>query len=98
MNIHDMPITVYLDECHSLKFFSNYADETNEVTGCIETHINSDGRPCEGSVLFDVPENGAIRRSKWEVLSWNPLTLAPSLLCTQCGNHGFVRDGKWVPA
>lgn len=34
----------------------------------------------------------------WRVLSVNPLTLSPSLLCTRCKTHGFIRDGKWVPA
>lgn len=34
----------------------------------------------------------------WQVVSWEPLTLSPSLLCMRCGDHGFVREGKWVPA
>lgn len=34
----------------------------------------------------------------WDVVQLDPLTLAPSLLCTSCGHHGFIRDGKWVPA
>lgn len=34
----------------------------------------------------------------WELLSEDPLTLSPSLACQQCGHHGFIRDGKWVPA
>lgn len=25
------------------------------------------------------------------------LTVSPSVLCS-CGDHGFIRDGKWVPA
>ena len=29
----------------------------------------------------------------------DPLTISPSLLCPQkCGTHGFIIDGKWVPA
>ena len=24
-----------------------------------------------------------------------PLTIAPSILCTDCGTHGFVRNGIW---
>lgn len=31
-------------------------------------------------------------------LEGGDLTLSPSLLCGTCGDHGFVRDGKWVPA
>jgi hypothetical protein len=34
----------------------------------------------------------------WEVVSLVPLTLSPSLLCRTCGHHGFIREGKWVPA
>jgi hypothetical protein len=34
----------------------------------------------------------------WEVLSEDPLTLSPSLACGMCGHHGWIRDGKWVPA
>lgn len=34
----------------------------------------------------------------WDVLGEEPLTLAPSLACGTCGHHGFIRDGKWVPA
>lgn len=49
----------------------------------------------------------------WTVESWDPLTLSPSLLCkaplfddvthkpipnTECGDHGFIREGKWVRA
>lgn len=34
----------------------------------------------------------------WEVLKQDPLTLSPSLACRSCGHHGFIRDGRWVPA
>lgn len=34
----------------------------------------------------------------WDLLSLDPLTLSPSLLCQRCGRHGFIRDGRWVPA
>ncbi|MEV4783965.1 hypothetical protein AB0K53_00675 [Streptomyces tuirus] len=32
------------------------------------------------------------------VVAREPLHLEPSLLWRCCGTHGFVRDGKWVPA
>lgn len=28
----------------------------------------------------------------------DPLTIQPSILCSDCGTHGFVTDGQWVPA
>jgi hypothetical protein len=34
----------------------------------------------------------------WHLESEEPLTISPSLLCRACGHHGFIRDGKWVPA
>ena len=34
----------------------------------------------------------------WDLVQLEPLTLSPSLLCRACGHHGFIRDGKWVPA
>lgn len=34
----------------------------------------------------------------WEVLSEDPLTLSPSLACQNCGHHGFIKGGKWIPA
>lgn len=27
-----------------------------------------------------------------------PLHMEPSLLWSCCGTHGFVRDGRWIPA
>lgn len=34
----------------------------------------------------------------WEIHSEEPLTISPSLLCTACKVHGFIRNGVWVPA
>jgi len=54
------------------------------------------GGDCIGSVLFDVP-GSPLQGPKWAVESWEPLTLSPSVACS-CGDHGFIRDGRWVPA
>ena len=50
---------------------------------------------CGGSVPFI----GHARddRPAWNVHSRDPLTLSPSLLC-HCGDHGFIQQGRWVPA
>ncbi len=32
------------------------------------------------------------------VVTADPLTISPSILCPDCGDHGFVRDGTWVSA
>ncbi len=30
--------------------------------------------------------------------SMNALTISPSILCEDCGVHGFVREGRWIPS
>ena len=59
---------------------------------------------CEGGVVFDTPTTQAVDaishaggRARWQVQSWDPLTISPSVLC-DCGDHGFIREGRWVPA
>jgi hypothetical protein len=34
----------------------------------------------------------------WKVETREPFTISPSILCRACGDHGFIRDGKWVRA
>jgi hypothetical protein len=65
--------------------------------GAIVSHLTPDGKLCEGGIIFDTPltEANGDNTPKWTVESWDPLTLSPSLLC-QCGDHGYIRDGKWV--
>lgn len=78
--------------------------------GFIIAH-DRDGFPvrCEGAVHVceHFPE-----QARWEMngsLAGGDLTLSPSILCmvgslddpsrgATCGFHGFVRDGRWVPA
>jgi len=58
------------------------------------------GAECTGFIFFDVPGIDQISTgadNRWQVESWEPLTIAPSLLCG-CGDHGFIRSGKWVRA
>lgn len=57
---------------------------------------------CGGYVAWvDDPRSGTVARHR--LVAGGPgdeehLTLEPSLLCPRCGNHGFVRDGRWVRA
>jgi len=51
---------------------------------------------CEGSITFDGPvQRQLLGGPFWQVLSWEPLTLSPSLLC-HCGDHGQLINGRWV--
>ena len=34
----------------------------------------------------------------WNIETEEPITISPSILCRSCGDHGFVRNGKWVIA
>jgi hypothetical protein len=74
--------------------------------GAIIRHPRSDGvGECAGGVVFE--SYGAIliaavtpsaAGARWNVESWDPLTISPSVLCTACGDHGFIRAGRWINA
>ena len=54
----------------------------------------------EGAVTFagNVQQKIEPGHPSWTVVSFEPLTISPSVHRTECGCHGFIRDGKWVPA
>lgn len=73
--------------------------------GLVETHrIRSSKRSricgtyCR---LFDIVEVRERFPGKpvWSVTSRDgePITLWPSVLCSVCGNHGFITEGLWYP-
>jgi len=75
-----------------------FSDQFPAKTSGIVTHDLPGGRECSGAITFDVPlAREFFSGPFWTVESWEPLTLSPSLLC-HCGDHGFIRDGRWVPA
>lgn len=37
-------------------------------------------------------------RPMWTVVSWEPLTITPSILCKCKGNHGFITNGRYASA
>lgn len=72
-------------------------EEGAPLIGLMEHHKRPDGGWCGGWVGFkNVP--GADERAKHELVSSDPLTVAPSLACRQCPSHGFIRDGRWADA
>lgn len=79
--------------------------------GAIIGHTKADGAYCEGGVhwgqsqfAIEHPDRLTEFEQKNVNLLWTlvgdldgAFTLTPSLLCS-CGDHGFIRDGKWVRA
>jgi hypothetical protein len=75
-----------------------------ERYGATISHRTPDGRECMGGVTFAGASQraldsrpGARAQATWTVESWEPLTLSPSILC-HCGDHGYIRDGRWISA
>jgi hypothetical protein len=75
--------------------YANVPDDPR--CGAIVTHTTDKTETglCEGYIGLNPAVNTT--RATWQVESWEPLTLSPSLLCS-CGDHGFIRGGKWVRA
>lgn len=67
-----------------------------ELLGFAITH------PCKSPVHTNegawIPTHKDVGEHGWKAVSLDPLTIAPSILCRICGDHGFVRDGGWVVA
>lgn len=73
--------------------------ETGAPSGAVHDHPWKDGPGPNGQVR----RGGVIAfeghggdRPHWTIEQEEPLTLSPSLLCTRCGCHGWVREGRWV--
>lgn len=72
------------------------------IVGYVETHPRPDnGEPCAGSIYIEHAErpDGHPDHPRWRLTEGTPeapLTLEPSILCRSCGNHGWIRGGKWV--
>lgn len=79
--------------------FTEYKGEKR--VGANVIHKGLDGAQCDGFVAFEGrswARSFEGRIATWTVLADEPITLSPSILCRVCGDHGFVRDGKWVRA
>ena len=92
---------VWLDEAteigknHWYKFFTN---TNGERVGIFHIHRGMNGFLCIGSIRWDAPGESDLDKARWELKSLSPLHVEPSLACGACGDHGFIRNGKWVPA
>lgn len=65
----------------------------------IEHNNAATGEPCMGHVNLDLPGVRQLvnERAVWNVESLDPLTISPSILC-DCGDHGYIQNGKWIGA
>jgi hypothetical protein len=90
--------------------YSLYVNSDRVPIGALVKHpIHEDDEVCRwrgecvGSILFAVPEeepyvvNGGKRRAQWDVVALDPLHVEPSLAC-HCGDHGYIRGGRWEAA
>lgn len=66
--------------------------------GVFVMHRHDDGELCMGSVMFAIPETAKFQNAKWTVEQADPLTISPSVLRRDCSLHGFIREGRWIPA
>lgn len=80
-------------------YYTRGVDKAGKWISIHEWHKTPDGRWCVGYVSFNVESEYWVPRSPhWDVLSVEPLTLSPSLQCTACPSHGYIRNDRWVEA
>ena len=93
------PRGVHIGHGVYIRFTGIHGQPADVKGGLIVAHVHEDGELCEGGVTFAVPETDhyPVDRPRWTVVSWEPLTLSPSI-SAPCGLHGFITDGAWVPA
>jgi hypothetical protein len=102
-----------LGDGHVMTFFGWYPDRALnpqwpadkfpdvERAGVRVAHQRPDGGGlCHAAINFDVPVIRELWPAKalWQVEQMDPFTASPSLLCLRCGDHGFIRQGRWVRA
>lgn len=73
--------------------------DKQKISALIYHKITKDGY-CPGQVFFDCQQAREVfpNHPRWKVESEDPLTLSPSILCKICGDHGFIKEGKWKRA
>lgn len=85
-------------------FAMTFTTYEGEHAGIVEWHRKANGEWCRGWVPFRgskwslLFEGRASEYQCWDVSQKDPLTLSPSIMCRACGNHGFIRNGRWEKA
>ena len=83
---------LWLDERHAIEFTTQQGE--TEPTGALFCH--RDKRNLDEWCIGGFQWRGT-SGPNWELVSLSPLHVEPSVHCLSCGEHGFIRDGKWVP-
>lgn len=84
-------------------YWTRVVDSEGRWIGILEWHEceaaqnDSDAGVSAGGVNFDSAPD-FVKGARWQVQSEDPLTIHPSILCKTCGLHGFIQQGRWVPA
>lgn len=73
-------------------------DAESRTSGAWWRHLTPAGVSCDAGSYIGLDPEVNTARACWTVDQADPLSLSPSLLCTRCGTHGFIRSGRWVPA
>lgn len=81
---------------HGVKW-SKAVDKDGSWIGILEWHVCERGELTAGGVYFEGAPDW-IKGARWKLENESPLTISPSVLCRNCGLHGFIREGTWVPA
>lgn len=90
---------VDLGDGHRL-IFSDFEGQRH-VGAMIEHRRPGDGMDCGGWLPFADrawAEPFGDRIETWKVEQDEPITLSPSVKCRLCGDHGYVRNGRWEKA
>ncbi len=85
---------LWLDERNCLEFV-RWKQESEPYMARWWHKTPSDEGWCAESFAWRTPDPSFSGRALWELQTFSPLTVSPSLLCLDCGAHGFIRDGKW---
>lgn len=87
---------LWLDDENAIEFVRWKDDPEPYMAHWWHRRAIPDGREwCLGAFQWRKPDE-RILGPLWDLVSLDPLTVSPSLLCG-CGAHGFIRDGRWLP-
>lgn len=98
---------------HWVRLATGHGEPDNRVVSLIIDHLSPSGQPCTGSLTLRQSDpryhvSGGKPIALWNVLQpagrpWmadegiEGVTLDPSVLC-HCGDHGWIRNGRWESA